>query len=155
MANAEKEIQDAEIAKATETKKKIDAVNKRTRLSAFVKMLSMFVAVALLIYTIISGLQTSSFNLFGSVLSAVSFLIIIAILSLDIIFEWHKEREIVESTIRLDIHNGNILSLQGKYRELDRKYSELLKEQQKTNEYLQILKKEPKQKEQKDKPKSP
>jgi len=141
MENVEKERLDAEIAKAREMQNKLNIINKKTRQSAFVKMLTMFVAVGLLIFTIISSLQTSSYYLFYSIIDAVSFVIIITILSLDTLFEWDKDHEIAKSTIRLDIQNEDIISLQGKYRELDRKYNEILKEQQKTDDYLLSLQK--------------
>ena len=140
----EKEIQDAEISKARKIDAKLEVINREIRQRSLVKMLTLFVAVGLLIYTIVSSLP-SSYNLLYYFLGAISFVIIVTILSWDTFFEWDKEREIAKSTIRLDIQNEDILSLQGKCHELDRKYGELLKEQQKTNEYLQSLKKEPKQ----------
>ena len=39
-----------------------------------------------------------------------------------------KERESFECDITLDMYKDDILSLQEKYRELDRKYNEILKE---------------------------
>jgi sensor histidine kinase YesM len=105
---------------------------KKRNVRAFVKMLSMFVAVVSVLLAIILAVASSSYNILILALFGIYFLVTAFILGLDTLSEWAKERE----------HDNDILTLQGKYQELERKYNKLLKEQQKSKEYLSSLQKE-------------
>ncbi len=128
MDNKEQERIYATIEKAKEIENKLDNANKKTRQRAFVKILSLFAAVIILVVSIIVDVETHTLTILDSTLYALFFLIIITILSLDTLSEMVKERENSVYALRLDVQNDNILSLQKKYDDLDKKYNELLKE---------------------------
>lgn len=127
---------------------KINSIYKNAQRGALAKMLVMFIAVGLYIFSTL--LAAGSFNLIEILLSAAAFLMLISVSSIDLFFERQKAKENAESLVRLDTHNDNIISLQEKYRELDQKHNEqmskILVEQEKIKTELssvrQLLEKE-------------
>ncbi len=124
MGNIEKEKLEAKIPIKLEIEKERYIRFKKAKIRALVKMLSMFVAVMSIILAIVLAVLSGSYNIVILTLFSVYFLVSAFILGLDTLSEWKKEDE----------HDNDILSLKEKYLELERKYNEALKEQQKTKE---------------------